>query len=156
MYNSGNASDFTMALSGASGMQDLFVEDYFIGRAETQGLWSQQRLDNWGGFRSTSTFGYTSNWMLATNFWIQSPVGPKFLGVFADWGMFESGLGNKVYSAYNLGLGIKIASVFGVYFPIVMSQEMEDSYPNASYADRIRFTLKFNITNKPLNLSGIL
>ncbi|MCC6702079.1 MAG: M1 family metallopeptidase [Fluviicola sp.] len=156
MNNSGNALNYTYSLSGASGSQDVFIEDYYFGRQDVEGLWSQQRLDNMGGFRSTSTFGTTSKWLASSNFYIQMPFGPKIFGLFADYGMFENGLSSKVYTAFNAGIGMRLGKVFGLYFPVYMTKEMDAAYGNANYASRIRFTLKLNITNKPLNLSGIL
>jgi hypothetical protein len=84
------------------------------------------------------------------------PFGPKIFGLFADYGMFENGLSSKVYTAFNAGIGMRLGKVFGLYFPVYMTKEMDAAYGNANYATRIRFTLKLNITNKPLNLSGIL
>jgi len=139
-------NQYSMSLSGTSGEQDLFVEDYYFGRNETAGMWSQQRTENMGGFRSTSNFGTTDDWMLTGNMWIQFPYIPKIFGAFVDAGIFSDGVTET--TAVNLGLGMKLGNVFGLYFPLWMSQELSDSFGNAKYAEKIRFTLNINIANK--------
>lgn len=137
---------YGMSLSGTDGQQDLFTEDYYFGRNEVAGLWSQQRAENMGGFRSTSYFGTTDRWMATGNLWMQFPYIPSFIGGFVDAGVFHNGTGTS--TAINTGLGIKIRDIFGVYFPIWMSQELSDSFGNSRYGEKIRFTLNLNIANK--------
>jgi hypothetical protein len=162
MYNSGNAVNYAYALSGASGSQDLFIEDYFFGRSAQSGIWSQQRLDNMGGFRSTAGngkstyFGTSTTWMTAVNFYMQMPVGPKIFGIYADFGMFDEAFKSKPTQAYDLGLAMRLGTTFGIYFPVLQSDNMEKAYLTKNYAERIRFTLKFNLTDKPLNWVKLL
>lgn len=162
MYNSGNAVNYAFALSGASGSQDLFIEDYFFGRSAQSGIWSQQRLDNMGGFRSTAGngkstyFGTTTTWMTAANFYLEMPIGPKIFGVYADFGMFDEAFKSKPTQAYDLGLAMRLGTTFGIYFPVLQSENMEKAYLTKKYAERIRFTLKFNLTDKPVNWVKLL
>ena len=155
MYNSGNAVNYAYALSGASGSQDIFVEDYFFGRSAQSGIWSQQRLDNMGGFRSTAGngksayFGTSTTWMTAANFYLESPIGPKIFGIYADFGIFDEAFKSKPAQAYDLGLAMRLGTTFGIYFPVLQSENIEKAYFTKNYAERIRFTLKFNLTNKP-------
>lgn len=162
MYNSGNAVNYAYALSGASGSQDVFVEDYFFGRSAQSGIWSQQRLDNMGGFRSTAGngqsgyFGTTTTWMTAANFYLETPIGPKIFGIYADFGVFDEAYKSKPTQAYDVGLALRLGTTFGIYFPVIQSDNITNAYLTQNYAERIRFTLKFNLTNKPLNLIGLL
>lgn len=162
MYNSGAVSAYSFALSGAGGIQDLFVEDYFFGRSAQSGIWSQQRLENMGGFKSTAGngssgyFGTTTGWMAAANFYIETPIGPKIFGLYADFGLFDQAYSSKPAQAYDLGLAMRLGKVFGIYFPIIQSDNMIKAYSSQNYAERIRFTLKFNLTNKPLDLMRFL
>jgi hypothetical protein len=162
MYNSGNATDYGYALSGASGSQDIFVEDYFFGRSAQSGIWSQQRLDNMGGFRSSigngksGYFGTTSSWMTTANFYLQSPIGPNIFGIYADFGLFDQAYKSTPTQVYDLGLAIRLGTIFGIYFPVVQSDNITKAYSSANYLERIRFTLKFNLTNKPLDLMKLL
>ncbi len=162
MYNSGSAVNYAYALSGASGSQDLFVEDYFFGRSAQSGIWSQQRLDNMGGFRSTvgngksGYFGTTTTWITAANFYLETPIGPKIFGIYADFGIFDEAYQSKPTQAYDLGLAMRFGTTFGIYFPVLQSDNIENAYLTKNYAERIRFTLKFNLTNKPLDLMRLL
>jgi hypothetical protein len=56
----------------------------------------------------------------------------------------------------NTGVGMRFGKVFGLYFPVWMSKELNDSYGNSSYAEKIRFTLKMNIVNKGIKLSSLM
>jgi hypothetical protein len=145
---------FGMSLSGSDGAQDLFFEDYYFGRGQINGIWSQQRDENMGGFKSTSYYGTTSNWMATTNLYFQLPI-PKvgIFGLFADAGVFHNG--TSVNSVLNTGIGVRIAKVFGLYFPLYMSTELDDSFGNSKYGEKIRFTLKMNIVNKGLSLNSL-
>lgn len=162
MYNSGNFINYAYALSGASGGQDLFTEDYFFGRSAQSGLWSQQRLDNMGGFRSTvgsgtsGYFGTTTSWMTTANFYLETPIGPKIFGIYADFGLFDQAYSSKPVQAYDLGLAMRLGSTFGIYFPVVQSDNITKAYLTEKYGERIRFTLKFNLTNKPLDIIKLL
>lgn len=140
---------YQLALSGANGMQDLFMEEYYFDRFNSSSI---QRNNNFGGFNSTSSIGTTSFWMASANLYAPLPI-PRlgFLGVFGDFGTFYNG--NVVNYVFNAGLGIRLSSIFGVYFPLVQSSSIGDLYAN--YTGNIRLTLKFNPFNKPFSLSGI-
>ena len=140
---------YQMSLSGANGKQDLFMEEYYFDRFNSTSI---QRNNNFGAFNSTSTFGTTSFWMATANLYVPLPI-PRlgFIGVFGDLGAFYDG--NTVNSVYNAGLGIRLSSIFGVYFPFLNSSNMGNLYSN--YLRNIRLTLKFNPFSKPLNLNGV-
>jgi hypothetical protein len=153
--SSWDQGNYNMSLSGANGAQDLFFEDYYFGRGQMDGMWSQQRAENMGGFKSTSNLN-SDNWMVTTNllFQLPTPVFSMFYA-FADAGIFEENMTNSTKVAINTGLAVRISNVFGLYFPIWMNKDLEDSYSNSNYAERIRFTLKMNLVNKGSFISGI-
>ncbi len=132
------------------------MEDYFFGRSANSGFYSQQRMENMGGFKSTSFYGTTSKYVSAFNFYMQSPIGPRIFGIFADYGFFNSAINGKVASAFNTGVALRLGNYFGIYFPVYTSQELKDYNAGTSYASRIRFTLKMNIIKQPLNLGGLI
>ena len=152
-----NEDRMGMSLSGTDGSQDLFFEDYYFGRGMVNGLWSQQRDENMGGFKSTATayYGTTSNWMATGNVYVQLPI-PKMsiFGLFADLGAFHNG--TAINSAINAGVGMRLGKVFGLYFPLYMSTELKESFGNSRYSEKIRFTLKMNIINKGIKLSSLM
>jgi hypothetical protein len=147
---------YAMSLSGTDGAQDLFFEDYYFGRGQMNGMWSQQRAENMGGFKSTSIFGTTEDWMLSTNILFQLPI-PSFsiLYGFADAGIFDDKSTSDTQYAINTGLALRISNVFGLYFPLWMSEDLNNSYSGTNYAERIRFTLKLNLVNKGSFVSSI-
>ncbi len=86
--------------------------------------------------------------------WLQFPYIPKFIGGFVDAGIFSNGISTS--TAINTGVGIKLGDIFGLYFPVWMSKELNDSYGNSKYGEKIRFTLNFNIANKSHLLTELL
>jgi hypothetical protein len=154
-FNNSYTYPFAMSLSGSDGQQDLFFEDYYFGRGSISGLWSQQRDENMGGFKSTAWYGTTSNWMATGNLYVQLPI-PQvgIFGIFADAGAFNNGVSIK--TAINTGLAMRLGKIFAIYFPIWMSDELSNSFGNSSYGEKVRFTLKFNPINKPLKLGSLL
>ena len=145
---------YSMSLSGADGQQDLFIDEYYFGRNETRGIWSQQRDENMGGFKSTSWYGTTAYTMATANLYFQFPIKPNIFGVFADFGTFYNG--SSFNGAINTGLALRLGKIFGVYFPVWMSKQMDAAYNSQNYAERIRFTLKMNIQSKPINFMELL
>jgi hypothetical protein len=140
---------YQMALSGADGRQDLFMEEYYFERFNPN---SQMRNNNFGGFNSTSAFGTTSFWMATGNVYAPLPI-PRlgFIGLFADGGAFYDG--NAINYAYNAGLGVRLGSVVGIYVPFLRSSIMSNPFEN--FGNNIRLTLKFNPFNRPINVSSL-
>jgi hypothetical protein len=130
---------YGFALGGQSGTMDVLYDQYLYGRNETSGLWSNQRIENQGGFKTTSSFGTTNESLLAANLYAELPYIPV-VGVFADYGVF--GNSGDWTSAYNAGLGVRFGSKFGVYFPLIESENIQNAYPDGiGYLNKIRFTL---------------
>jgi len=155
----GAGYQYSMSIAGQDGTQDLFIDEYYFGRSELSGIWSQQRNENMGGFKSTVNGYGNSAFMMATgNLYVQLPIKPGIFGAFFDVGTFHNGA--TLNTVYNAGLGLRLGDVFGIYFPIpgLISPQIEETFLDENdklqYAQMIRFTLKFNILNKPLNLSN--
>lgn len=153
-----NGYQYSMSLAGTDGKQDWFTEEYYFGRNAISGIWSQQRQDNMGGFKTTSYYGTTSDMLTSGNLYIQLPVKPGIFGLFADVGAFWNNTGSsvKVNSAADAGAAIRLGDTFSVYFPIWMSKQLSDSFGNSHYGTKIRFSVHFNLFRKPLQLKGIL
>lgn len=147
---------YDMSLAGSNGAQDVFLEDYFFDRSVNATGSNSQRLDNMGAFKNSGNDMLTTNqWMASGNIYIQLPVKPGIFGVFADFGGFQRG--NTFYKEYiNTGIGVRLGKIFGVYFPVYMSKNLEDTYGNAKYGEKIRFTLKMNFINKPFSLGNFM
>lgn len=144
---------YSMSLGGNGGMQDLFVDEYYFGRNDISGIWSQQRQENMGGFKTTSYYGTTAYGLATVNLYAQLPIPTGIFGIYADAGVFDNGV--SMNEAFQFGAAIRIRDIFGVYFPIWMSKELNDSFGVSKYPEKIRFTLKMNMLNKPMNLSNL-
>lgn len=138
-----NANRYAAPVSGRTGAQDLFMEEYYFGRNEVSGMWANQHNNDMGGFGSAS--GLTANEsMVMANFYAPLPILTHVVGVFADYGLISNnGVQQEVY---DLGLGIRMGEVFGIYFPIVQSANLQ----NSNYGQSIKFSLKLNLTNAGL------
>jgi hypothetical protein len=158
-YQQSNPFDisYDLSLAGANGHQDLFLEEYFIDRSVSGPSGSNAwRMENWGAFKMTSNFGTTSEWLTSGNVYFQLPIKPGIFGVYADAGAFRAG--NVTYAAVNTGLGVRMGSVFSMYLPIWSTDNIK-TYENnlgLKYGERIRFSLKMNLFNKPLSLSSFM
>ncbi|MDG1842496.1 MAG: hypothetical protein P8I93_09125, partial [Crocinitomicaceae bacterium] len=134
---------YQMSMSGANGMQDIFLEGYYFYRSSNNSI---LRAGNWGGFNSNSNFGTTSFWMASANGYLQLPIKPNIFGVFVDYGAFYDGF--SIQNAFNLGLGIRLGEMIGIYFPLHRSTNMGALF-TSEYLKEIRLTLKFNLINTP-------
>lgn len=158
-YSQSNPFDnrYQLALSGSNGFQDIFLEDYLFDRTRTGNLSSNtQRIENQGGFRSTSNFGSTSTWLTAANFYMDLPLKPGIFGIYADAGGFDNN--GTFETVFNAGIGIRIQKVVGIYFPLIMSQNLMDAYEatGSKYGEKIRVSVRLNIVNKPFKLKGLI
>jgi hypothetical protein len=86
-----------LMLSGASGQQDIFYDEYFRGRNSAptfaNNSWNgqygfttngQQRMNNMGGMGTATFMGSTSS-LAAINFSMSLPKVPSMIRVFADY-----------------------------------------------------------------------
>lgn len=141
---------YAISMFGSAGYQDVFAENYYFNRSSVNGY---QYNDDMGGFRTASDYLKMSNfWAASTNVTVQLPIKPNVFVAFADFGVFDNGIG--VATLYNAGLGINLSDVLGVYFPLVQSNTMGDLYTN--YGRSIRLTLKLNPFNFPIKVANLL
>jgi len=139
-----NSYRYGIPLSGNSGDQDVFAEDYYFNR----GAVNTQRVENRGGFLSASDFGYGTTWMTTSNIFVDLPIPIKGFGLFGDIGSFEQ---NGIFhTAYNVGVGFRIGDLFGIYYPLAESQNIRDGYIGDGFADKLRFTINLNPVNTGL------
>jgi hypothetical protein len=137
-YNGDQNKRYGMSLTGQSGTQDVLYEQWMFGRNEVTGLYSNQRIENQGGFKSVSDSLVSTSMIVGSNLIVEIPYLPVVL--YGDVGMFDNN--GSMDMAYDFGVGIRMGETFGVYFPIVESSNMYDS--SMKYWNRIRFTLGLN------------
>lgn len=155
-FGSSTVTDERLAfsLNGAAGFQDMFFENYYFGRSEVAGFWGAQREDNMGGFKTGGNL-YGQVWMSTANLYAQLPIKKLgFLGVFADLGAFGKDVPG-IELAANVGLGMRLGDIFGIYFPVYSTDNIIASTGSNGYAERIRFTLRLNPVNQ-LNLRKLI
>ena len=144
-------NEFRFASNGTNGFQDLFFENYYLGRGATSGMFTNQRDDNQGSFK-TGVGILSDSWMATANLYAPLPVKRLgWIGAFADFGAFGTPSGTEM--AVNLGLGVRLGSVFGIYFPLYSTDNLMPV--NGNYGERIRFTLKMNPMHK-VNLRKLI
>ena len=143
-YNGAQDGRYGFALTGQNGTQDAMYEHYMMGRNEFNGLWANQRIDNHGGFKSTSNYGTSTSMIVGTNLIWELPYLPFI--AYGDFGMFDNN--GTMETVYDAGLGIKLGNVFAVYFPLYESDNLKNSYPSdVKYGQKIRFTLNMSGLN---------
>jgi hypothetical protein len=147
-YNGFQDLRYGMSLGGQSGTQDVLYEQWMMGRNETSGFYSNQRIENQGGFKTTSGFGTSTAMIFATNLVIDVPYLPFVL--YGDFGMFDNA--GTITTVYDAGAGIRFGESFGVYFPFVESANLKAAYPTGTkYWSKIRLTINMNGL-KPIEL----
>ena len=147
-------SRLQLSLNGTNGGQDLFLENYYFGRGATSGMFTQQHDDNQGAFKTAGLMN-TSTWLATCNLYTPLPVKYLgFFGAFADLGAI-GGPGGSTDFVANLGLGIRLGDVFGLYFPLYSNDNIMSRIGSNNYAERIRFSLKMNPVNK-INLRKLI
>jgi hypothetical protein len=138
-----NSSRYRISLSGISGNQDIFYEDYYLARTSIIGRYSGQQSDGMGDFKTNKTLN-SQYWVATINTFLQLPINPNIIGVFTDFGCLPMN-DKSIEFAFNTGLGIRAGDVFGLYFPLYNTVNLGNLYKD--YLSSIRFTLKLNIVN---------
>ena len=161
-----------LMLSGASGLQDVFYDEYFRGRnaAPTFGnnSWGgdynfttngQQRMDNMGGM-GTATFVGSADGLTAVNFSMSLPKVPSSIRLFYDYAIAK----NAIWSFQDAGIMIR-GGLFQLTLPLWMNQylaqtlgTMDKSTPvptlvMPTYKQQLQRGIRFSL-NIPLN-SGL-
>ena len=131
------------------GDQDIYMEEYYFGRLQPDGMWSNQRMNNMGGFNTANDRNQRVENLTTLSVFSELPYIPKVFGVFVDAGVS----GSK--SAVNAGLGLRLGPVFSMYFPLVRAGDAIDPLKFNQYGREIRFSIKMNIVNSSLKLGNL-
>lgn len=149
-FNSDQVNDYNYMYNGADGSQDFFLENTFYGRFEQQGFWSNQRLDNMGGFHTGAQQNVKINQLSTLNFRIELPYVPRFLNLFSNLGF-----GDNTFAS-NSGLGIKLGNVFSLDLPIIRFGNAFNQVDFGNYSKEIRFTFRFKFSESLVNISSLI
>ena len=143
---------YKFRMAGQRGFQDYQYDDVFLGRTETQGVFSQQFTETDGNFKVPTSVGQTSDWLIALN--LKTSIHKRIpINIYADFGTYKDAKkafpGSKAI-VWNAGLSVPVvANVFEIFFPLVSSTDIKDNLElsTKNYWQRIRFTLNFNNIN---------
>lgn len=160
-----NAGPYRFRMSGwgplGIGNHDYLYDHTFLGRSESAGLLAQQMVEQDGGFKVYSPVGQSSRWLIAFNMDAELPFKNKWLSkihVYADAGMCgEDGRGSESF-IYNAGLKVAVINNFiDVYFPVLLSQDIQNYYDavGLGYGNQIRFTFNIGRFN-PSNITNMI
>jgi hypothetical protein len=161
-----------LMISGASGQQDVFYDQYFRGRNAAPTEWNnslggqydfttngQQRMDNMGGI-GTATFLGSANGLTAVNFSMSLPKVPGTIRLFYDYAIAK----DAIYGFQDAGIMIR-GGFFQLSLPLWMSQELAETLGTMdkttpiptlvmpTYKQQLQRGIRFSL-NIPLN-SGL-
>ncbi len=138
------------------GSMDYAFDDYYFGRSEQTGIWSQQISGREGFFKtpivqkpnSFSRLGISNEYAFALNLSSDLPFKlPAILPIraYADLGYFEDpGFSSSESFLFSGGLMLSYADGgLEIYFPLVNSSNIEDAFDsiNGDYWTRVSFKL---------------
>lgn len=134
----------------SQGFNDYRFDDYYFGRNEPEGIWSQQISQRDGGLKNVVGQGFnlgrSNSFIAALNFkadlWRKIPVKPYF-----DVGYFKNAMPTgsddtfKDQLLWSGGLMVDLfGGAMGLYFPLVNSKNIQDRYAErGNYWSRIAF-----------------
>jgi len=126
--------------SGQKGQSDYGYDYLFLGRNETDGIWSQQFIRNQGALAAPS-FQQISGSLLSFNLETDLPI--KFpLAVYAGIAWTPNNISHKQFG-HSLGITLPIArKIFQIYVPLLFSNQSGWMFP-----ETILFELDLNMLN---------
>lgn len=138
LNNNTNSGRYNLRMDGQRGYHDYLYDDIYVGRNESEGLWSHQFTDSYGGFKTPTANGQSNKWLAALNARANVPYLPLF--AFTSIGAADPGNGAQMLAEAGFGLNFGIGSV---YLPLWFSKDIADEYNANQYGfeHRIRFTL---------------
>lgn len=155
------ADAYHLNMSAPKGYEDYTYNNYFLGRNEFEGFFSQQVMMRDGGFKVGTNLlsdkvGKTDDWLGALNF--TATLHPKFpVKLFADLGTYSEAWKTNDASRLLFDAGFQVSllkDVVNVYVPVVYSKVYRDyfrSYPDNNFWQRISFSIDIqNISFKKI------
>jgi len=163
-------SRYHLNMTGPRGNEDYTYSDYFIGRNEFEGIWSQQIMQRDGGFKVrtdllSKKIGKTDNWLAAIN--LSTTVPDKYnplslmpvkipIRLFADFGTYadvwkKGAVADKLL--YDAGLQLTLmGGLINIYAPLLYSREYREYINSTVEKKKLLRTISFsiNIRNSPV------
>ncbi|MCC6287522.1 MAG: M1 family metallopeptidase [Chitinophagaceae bacterium] len=145
------ADAYHLNMSTPKGYEDYTYSNYFIGRNEFEGFFSQQVMIRDGGFKVRTDLlsdkvGKTDDWLGALNF--TATLHPKFpVKLFADMGTYSEAWKTSDASRLLFDAGLQVSllkDIVNIYVPVIYSKVYRDyfrSYPGNNFWQRISFSI---------------
>lgn len=161
---------YHLNMTGANGYEDYTYSDYFIGRNEFEGIYSQQIMERDGAFKVRTDLlaekvGRTDDWLVAANFstTIPSSVNPLTLlpvkiplKLFFDIGTYAEAWKQNAEAdrfLFDAGLHIPLLKeTVNIYIPLIYSSVYRD-YIQSTIEKRGRFWKKISFSIDISNFS---
>ena len=156
------ADAYALNMSTPKGYEDYTYSNYFLGRNEFEGFFSQQVMMRDGGFKVRTDLlsnktGKTDDWLGALN--LTASIHKKIpVKIFADFGTYSEAWKTEDASRILFDAGLQVSlfrDIFNLYIPVVYSKEYRDyyrSYPGNKFWQRISFSIDIqNISFKKIN-----
>lgn len=155
------ADAYHLNMSAPKGYEDYTYSNYFLGRNEFEGFFSQQVMMRDGGFKVRTDLlsdktGKTDDWLGSLNF--TATLHPKFpVKIFADLGTYSEAWKTSDASRLLFDAGLQVSllkDIVNIYVPVVYSKVYRDyfrSYPGNNFWQRISFSIDIqNISFKKI------
>lgn len=146
----------------SQGFNDYRYDDFYFGRTEAEGIWSQQVTIRDGGMKNVIGPGFglgrSNNFIFALNFKAdlpnRFPLGLPIKPYF-DIGYFDNAMPTGIEDTFedqllwSGGLALEfVDDIFAIYFPLINSENVENRLAErGSYWNRIAFTLDLQRLN---------
>lgn len=146
----------------SQGFNDYRYDDFYFGRSEGEGLWSQQVSSRDGGFKNVIgpgfALGRSNNFVFAANFKVDLPKDALFglpLKPYLDLGYFDNAMPTGASDTFSDqfiwsgGFMLSLADeALAIYFPALSSQQLADRQAErGKYWNRISFQIDLNRLN---------
>ncbi len=123
---------------------DYLFEYNYLGRAENNGIFSQQIFISDGGFKSILNPRSGNEWMTTAN--ISGNI-YRWIEVYGDIGLSKNSNNRSPFLAYDSGIRLNLVpDYFELYFPVYSNLGWEISQPN--YLSKLRYV----VTTSPKRL----
>ena len=144
LANSSTSPRYNWRMDGQSGYHDYTFGTTMPDREQDLDVWSNQLIDNHGGFKTPTALAQSNEWIGALNLKAELPLAFP-LGFFADFGTADNG--DFVFDG---GAYLPIwRDKLEIYFPFLWSDNImkADEAIGRSYAEKIRFVLNLQAIN---------
>lgn len=147
-----DADAYALNMSTPKGYEDYTYSNYFLGRNEFEGFFSQQVMMRDGGFKVrtdllSNKVGKTDDWLGALNF--TATLHKKIpVKLFADFGTYSEAWKSEDATRILFDAGLQVSllrDIINIYVPVVYSKVYRDyfrSYPGNKFWQRISFSIE--------------